>query len=124
MEFSPYAIDLPEATLVDLRERLARTRWPDEVGGAGWAYGTNLEYLRGLCAYWLEGFDWRAHERTLNLLPHFRAEIEGLGIHFIHVCGRGPHPFPLVITHGWVATSRRSSSPNCWPATSAFRTLR
>jgi pimeloyl-ACP methyl ester carboxylesterase len=101
MDFTPYAIDLPDATLVDLRERLARTRWPDEVGGAGWAYGTNLKYLRDLCAYWLEGFDWRAQERTLNLLPHFRAEIEGLGIHFIHVRGRGPHPFPLVITHGW-----------------------
>lgn len=97
----PFSIEIPEATLRDLRERLARTRWPDEVRDSGWDYGTNLAYLKNLVAYWRDGFDWRAQERRLNELSHFRTDIDGLGIHFIHVRGNGPSPFPLVLTHGW-----------------------
>jgi hypothetical protein len=98
---TPYSIRIPEDVLVDLRRRLAQTRWPDEVEDAGWTQGTNLAYLQELCEYWCEEFDWREQERTLNELPHFMTEIDGLGVHFVHVRGRGPEPFPLVITHGW-----------------------
>jgi Epoxide hydrolase N terminus len=101
LELAPFRIDVPEDTLADLRDRLARTRWPGEVDDAGWDQGTNLAYLRALCGWWRDGFDWRAQERALNRLPQFRATVDGLGIHLVHVRGRGPSPFPLVITHGW-----------------------
>ena len=90
--------------LDDLRERLRRTRWPDEIEDAGWDYGSNLGYVRELCAYWAERFDWRAQEERINRFPQFRTEIEGLGIHFVHVRGTGPAPRPLLITHGWPST--------------------
>src|SRR6059058_5983306 len=101
MHVEPFRIHVPDATLTDLRERLARTRFPDEIAGGGWTYGTNLAYLRDLVAYWRDRFDLRAAEARLNALPQFRADVDGLGIHFIHVRGVGPAPFPLVITHGW-----------------------
>ena len=101
VEVESFGIAVPEASLDDLRRRLTRTRWPDEVSDAGWEYGANLAYLRELIAYWREGFDWRAQERAINAFAHFRAEVGGLGIHFIHERGRGPAPIPLIITHGW-----------------------
>jgi len=101
MHAEPFRIAVPDAVLADLRERLARTRFPDEIPGSGWTYGTNLAYLRELIAYWRERFDWRAAEARLNALPQFRARVGGLGIHFIHVRGTGPAPLPLVVTHGW-----------------------
>src|SRR5438093_469816 len=101
MHLEPFRIAVPDAVLADLRERLARTRFPDEISGSGWTYGTNLAYLRELVAYWRERFDWRAAEARLNALPQFRARVGGLGIHFIHVRGAGPAPLPLVVTHGW-----------------------
>jgi pimeloyl-ACP methyl ester carboxylesterase len=103
MQVAPYTIEIGEA-LGDLYARLDRTRWPDEVDDAGWDYGTNLAYLRRLCAYWREGFDWPAQQRALNELPHFRTEIDGLGIHFVHVRGKGERSFPLIATHGWPST--------------------
>jgi pimeloyl-ACP methyl ester carboxylesterase len=101
LDIAPYSIRIADETLRDLEWRLAQTRWPDEVRQAGWTQGTNLAYLRELCEYWRDEFDWREQERKLNELPHFLTEIDGLGIHFLHVRGRGPAPFPLVITHGW-----------------------
>ncbi|MFN8544405.1 MAG: epoxide hydrolase [Candidatus Binatia bacterium] len=101
MHVEPFRIAVPDAVLVDLRDRLARTRFPDEVHDAGWSYGTNLAYLRELVAYWRDRYDWRAAEGRLNGFPQFRAQVAGLGIHFIHARGKGPRPFPLVITHGW-----------------------
>jgi pimeloyl-ACP methyl ester carboxylesterase len=101
VQVEPFRIAVPEASLDDLRERLARTRWPDEVSDAGWEYGANLAYMRELIAYWREGFDWRARERAINAFAHFRAVVGGLGVHFIHERGRGPAPIPLLITHGW-----------------------
>lgn len=92
---------MDQRTLDDLRERLARTRWPDEVQGAGWNYGTNLEYLKALVNYWLHQFNWRAQEAKLNQFAQFRTEIDGFGIHFIHEHGQGPKPLPLLLTHGW-----------------------
>jgi pimeloyl-ACP methyl ester carboxylesterase len=101
MSIQPFKIDIPQATLDGLRERLARTRWPDEVEGAGWDYGTNLDYLKSLVDYWQHAFDWRVQETMLNSFSHFRTDIDGLGIHFIHERGRGPNPLPLILTHGW-----------------------
>jgi pimeloyl-ACP methyl ester carboxylesterase len=101
MKVEPFRIAVPDAGLDDLRQRLARTRFPDEMPGSEWGYGTNLAYMRELVLYWKDRYDWRAAERRLNTLPQFRAEVGGLGIHFIHVRGKGPKPFPIVITHGW-----------------------
>ena len=101
MSIQPFTINIPQATLEDLRERLARTRWPDEVEGAGWDYGTNVGYLKELVDYWQHTFDWRAQEAKLNQYAQFRADIDGVGIHFIHERGKGPDPTPLLLLHGW-----------------------
>jgi pimeloyl-ACP methyl ester carboxylesterase len=98
---APFRIEVPEDALGDLRERLGRTRWPEAETVDDWSQGVPLSYLRELCRHWAEDYDWRATERRLNLLPQFRTEVDGLGIHFLHV--RSPHPdaFPVVLTHGW-----------------------
>jgi len=101
MGIQPFTIAVADDVLADLRRRLAATRWPDEVDDAGWDYGANLAYLKGLVAYWRDGFDWRAQEATLNQYAQYRADIDGVGVHFVHERGRGPHPLPLIITHGW-----------------------
>ncbi len=101
MHVESFTINIAQSTLDDVRERLARTRWPDEVVGAGWDYGSNLAYMRELGAYWQHHFDWRAQEAMLNHFAQFRTDIDGFGIHFIHERGRGPDPMPIVITHGW-----------------------
>lgn len=97
----PFTIDVPEAVLVDLRERLGRARWSGEVPGSGWEYGSNLAYLRSLVEYWRTAYDWRIHERELNRFHHYRASVDGLGLHFIHERGSGPNPLPLLLLHGW-----------------------
>ena len=97
----PFTVEVPNAVLEDLRERLARTRWPDEIAGSGWDYGSNLDYMKELTGYWRTGFDWQVQERAINAFPQFRTTVDGMGIHFVHQRGRGPDPFPLVITHGW-----------------------
>lgn len=101
MTAQPFTIHIPEATLDDLQNRLARTRWTDEVAETGWEYGTNRGYLKELVEYWQQQFDWRAQEAKLNQFPHFKAEVEGVGIHFIHAKGKGTNPMPLILTHGW-----------------------
>ena len=97
----PFTIDVPDEVLVDLRERLARTRLPDDLPGTAWDYGTDREYLEELLAYWRDEFDWRSQEWLLNGFDHFKTDIDGLDVHFIHQ--RSPHEdaLPLVITHGW-----------------------
>src|ERR1700724_2182418 len=99
MSIRSFNIDIPQATLNDLRERLARTRWPDEVEGAGWDYGTNLQYMKELAYYWQHQYDWRKQEARLNQFAQFRAEVDGVGIHFIHERGKGPNPIPILLTH-------------------------
>ena len=101
MNIDPFAVNVSQPVLDDLRERLARTRWPDEVPDTGWEYGTERAYLQELVHYWETAFDWRRQERAINAFPHFHTTIEGTGIHFIHQRGRGPAPLPLIITHGW-----------------------
>jgi pimeloyl-ACP methyl ester carboxylesterase len=97
----PFRIQIPDSELEDLRARLRRTRWPEPATAGGWAQGVPLHYLRELCAYWADAYDWRATEARLNAMPQFRADIDGLGIHLLHVRSPEPDATPLVITHGW-----------------------
>ncbi len=101
MRIEPYSIRIGDRVLEDLRERLRRTRWPDEVDDAGWDYGTNLGYLQDLCAYWCDEFDWRAQEARLNDVAHYLADVDGVRVHFVHVRGEEPASPALVLTHGW-----------------------
>src|SRR5258706_15493634 len=101
MSAQPFTIQIDDDVLSDLQQRLQRTRWPDEIAGAGWDYGTNLDYLKQLVAYWRDAYDWRAQERLLNRFPQFQATIDGFGLHFLHIKGQGPRPLPLLISHGW-----------------------
>jgi hypothetical protein len=96
-----FQIDVAQSVLDDLKVRLAQTRWTDEPENAGWSYGTNPIYLRELVTYWLESFDWRAQETLLNSFPQYKAKIDGIDIHFIHVKGKGAHTRPLILTHEW-----------------------
>lgn len=97
----PFAIHVPDAALADLRQRLERTRWPDEVPDGGWRYGSDLTYMKALVAYWRDTYDWRVHEARLNRLRQFSVPLHGIDLHFIHEPGVGPHPLPLVLSHGW-----------------------
>ncbi|HIN37951.1 MAG TPA: epoxide hydrolase [Dehalococcoidia bacterium] len=101
MEVRPFTIAVENSVLDDLRQRLADTRWPDEIPNTGWDYGSNLTYIKELVDYWRTDFDWRAQEAELNAFNHFKSEVDGLDIHFIHEKGKGPNPIPLIITHGW-----------------------
>jgi pimeloyl-ACP methyl ester carboxylesterase len=97
----PYRIDIPDTQLADLGHRLTATRWPEPQTVPDWSQGVPLAFLRDLCGYWKEGYDWRRTESRLNALPQFRTDIDGLGIHLVHV--RSPHPeaLPLLVTNGW-----------------------
>jgi pimeloyl-ACP methyl ester carboxylesterase len=97
----PFRIAIPQADLDDLRERLARTRWPDELPSAGWSRGVPLGYLKKLADYWRTGYDWRAWEAKLNAFPQFTTTIDGQNIHFLHVRSPEPDALPLILTHGW-----------------------
>jgi len=98
---TPFRIDIPEADLEDLRLRLRLTRWPEPETVDDWSQGVPLTYVRELCDYWLEHYDWRACETSLNRFPQFRTEIDGVDIHFLHVNSPEPDAVPLVMTHGW-----------------------
>ncbi|WP_203982123.1 epoxide hydrolase family protein [Sphaerisporangium rufum] len=100
-EIRPFTIDIPQADLDDLRERLARTRLPAEVPGAGWARGVPVDHLKELVAHWGTTYDWRAHEARINAFPQFVTTIDGQDIHFLHVRSPEPDALPLVLTHGW-----------------------
>src|SRR6185312_10400990 len=99
-----YRIRIPDDVLKDLKARLRNTRWPDQLESTGWDYGTDTSYLKQLCAYWADGFDWRKQEDRLNGFHHYRETLDGLRIHFIHERGRGPNPIPLLMLHGWPST--------------------
>lgn len=101
MEIQPFAVEVPQAVLDDLKERLVRARWPDEAAGAGWDYGTSLAYMQELADYWCSRFDWRAQERAINRFAQYRAEVNGAMVHFLHERGKGSQPLPLILTHGW-----------------------
>src|SRR4051794_33551864 len=102
---TPFTIHVSDEILADLRDRLSRARWPDEIPDTAWEYGTSLAYLQELVAYWRDAFDWRAQEAKLNQFQHFTAPIDGIDLHFIHQPGHqpgvGPSPLPLLLGHGW-----------------------
>ncbi|MEV6909000.1 epoxide hydrolase family protein [Amycolatopsis sp. NPDC051071] len=113
-EIKPFRVDVPQAELDDLADRLARVRWANELPAdqvtdgvrrgpvtPGWEYGVPLEYVQRLVAYWRDGYDWRAWEAKLNEHPQFTTEIDGQNIHFLHVRSPEPDATPLVLTHGW-----------------------
>jgi len=97
----PFRIEVPEAVLTDLRERLARARYPDQIPGSGWDYGTDREYLTELCRYWRDEFDWRRQETRLNRFDQFVTNIDSQRLHFIHQRSPVPAALPLVLSHGW-----------------------
>jgi len=97
----PFKVHVGDDVLADLRERLARARFPDEPPIEPWRTGTSVEYMRELVGYWRDGFDWRAQEAKLNAFPQFTVPLAGIDVHFIHAPGRGPKPFPLLLSHGW-----------------------
>jgi microsomal epoxide hydrolase len=101
MAGQPFSLRVPDNAITDLRERLARTRFPDQAPGDPWAYGTSVDYLRGLIEYWCTNFDWRAQEARLNAFPQFKAPLHDIDVHFLHVPGKGPNPCPLLLMHGW-----------------------
>ncbi|MEU1731309.1 epoxide hydrolase [Streptosporangium sp. NPDC020145] len=103
-EIRPFLIDIAQADLDDLNDRLGRARWPRPLPGEGWTRGVPTGYLRELAAHWRDTYDWRAHEARLNAFPQFMTEIDGQEIHFLHVRSAEPGALPLVLTHGWPNT--------------------
>jgi pimeloyl-ACP methyl ester carboxylesterase len=97
----PFKIDVLESDLDDLKTRLARVRWPDQISGEPWEFGTDLAYLQSLCAYWQDRFDWRAQETRLNAFKQFKVSIGGCDLHYVCEQGEGANPRPLLLTHGW-----------------------
>jgi Epoxide hydrolase N terminus len=97
----PFALRILDSDIADLRERLARTRFPDSTPGEPWAYGTDVDYLRSLVDYWRETFDWRAEEARLNAFPQLKMTRPDYDLHFLHVPGKGQDPTPLLLMHGW-----------------------
>ncbi len=97
----PLRLHVPDAALADLKERLSRTRWPDEPPLGPWSAGASLKYLQDLVHYWKADFDWRAQEARINRFRQFSVPIRGIELHFIHEPGRGADPMPLLLSHGW-----------------------
>src|ERR1700720_1763358 len=96
-EIRPFRIAIPQADLDDLRDRLARTRWPDELPGVGWAYGVPLDFLKELTEYWRTSYDWRRNESRLNEFPQFTTTIDGAHVHFLHVRSPEAPALPLIL---------------------------
>ncbi len=101
MKPKPFTVKIADHILVDLRARLARARWPDNIPGADWQYGTDLAYIKQLADYWCDRYDWRAQETRLNTFRQFTVPVHGIDLHFIHQPGVGPEPLPLLLLHGW-----------------------
>ncbi len=101
MPVVPFVLPFSQAAVDDLRQRLAQTRWPDEIPGTAWEYGISLEFLQEICRYWKDEFDWKRQVDQLSQLHHFRFTSGTWGIHLIHERGKGLNPLPLILTHGW-----------------------
>jgi microsomal epoxide hydrolase len=97
----PFRIDVPDTTLEQIRTQVADYPWHEMPDDGGWAYGTHLGYMKELCAYWINEFDWRKQEAAINCFSHFIAPVQGIDLHFIQEKGDGPSPLPLIISHGW-----------------------
>ena len=97
----PFISKIPDQALDDLRQRISKTRWPDEIKNAEWRYGASLSYIKELIQFWQNNFVWRDVETEINSYPNFIAEIDGYNIHFLHIKGKGKDRIPIIITHGW-----------------------
>ena len=97
----PFTINVSDEVIADLRARISNTRWPEKSPATPWEQGTDLLYLQDLLAYWADDFAWRTQEDWLNSFHHFRADIDGIGIHFVHERAVSGEGIPLVMTHGW-----------------------
>src|SRR5438132_686757 len=97
----PFRLEIDAPAIADLRERLRRTRFPDQAPAEPWAYGSDLDYMRGLVAYWGSSFDWRVQEARLNVFPQYKVRLHGIDLHYLQVPGNGPAPCPLLLMHGW-----------------------
>jgi microsomal epoxide hydrolase len=97
----PFQLHIDDVAIDDLRQRLARTRFPDQAPDAPWSYGTDVGYLKTLVDYWQNDFDWRAAEARLNAFPQHKVPLHDIDLHFLHVPGKGPDPYPLLLLHGW-----------------------
>jgi pimeloyl-ACP methyl ester carboxylesterase len=97
----PYSIRIESSVFGDLRQRLANTRWPNEIDNDKWQSGANLKYLKALCDYWAHDFDWKKNEALLNSFSHYKTTVDGLGIHFIHEKGKGKNAVPILLIHGY-----------------------
>lgn len=100
----PFEINIPNKTLAAVREKVAAYPWHEMPNDGGWNYGSNLDYMKALAKYWVNDYDWRKHEAAINVFPQFKAQVDGIEIHFIHEIGSGPSPTPLIISHGWPGT--------------------
>ncbi|MEG9862215.1 MAG: epoxide hydrolase family protein [Parvularculales bacterium] len=98
---TPFEFNVPNDVLTDIRNRVAAYPWHEMPDDGGWDYGANMEYMQELCAYWVDGFDWRAQEAHLNSFSHFTTAVDGIDMHFIYEEGSGSNPMPLMISHGW-----------------------
>jgi microsomal epoxide hydrolase len=99
--YKPFTINVAEDVLIDLKERLIRTRWPNEPAGPAWTYGTSLAYMKDVVRYWAHEYDWRVWEARLNQFPNYHAMVNGKRVHFLMEKGSGPSPMPLLLSHGW-----------------------
>jgi pimeloyl-ACP methyl ester carboxylesterase len=97
----PFTLHVPDGAIADLRERLARTRFPEQAPGAPWAYGSDVAYMQELVGYWQGDFDWRTEEARLNAFPQYKAPLHDIDVHFLHVPGKGSDPMALLLAHGW-----------------------
>jgi pimeloyl-ACP methyl ester carboxylesterase len=100
-DVTPFRVEVPQAALEDLRQRLGMTRWPERETASDWSQGVPLDRMQALVSYWAQGYDWRAAEARLNTFPQFRTQIDGLGIHFLHVRSKHENALPIILTHGW-----------------------
>lgn len=98
---APFSFHVSDELLKHIRERVASYPWHEMPDDGGWDYGTNIDYLKELCAYWVDGFDWRAQEARINSFANYKAQVDGIDMHFIVEEGSGPNPMPLMISHGW-----------------------
>lgn len=97
----PFTLDVADAAIADLKTRLGLTRFPDAAPGEPWAFGSSVAYVRDLVAYWKDDFDWRIEEAALNAFPQFKVPLHDIDLHYLHVPGVGPNPYPLLLMHGW-----------------------
>ncbi len=97
----PFHFEVPDEKLKQIHQRVADYPWHEMPDDGGWDYGTNLDYMKVFCAYWINDYDFRKHEAKINSFSHFKVKVGGIDLHYIHEKGSGSSPQPLIISHGW-----------------------